>query len=135
MVTRNLTDKFHMFRNAKHDPNDLLLKVGHVDSSVNIDIPNNESLAQEWVGFVDTIRVDMERIKDNSKSFFLFFVWFWWFNKFFEVKRLGDFHQCRLKVSFDDHNELEKNHDIDILTQQTTMVLNKRYIYVYYNVS
>lgn len=106
MATINLTDKLHMFWDTKHNPNDLLLKAGHVDSSVIIDIPNNnEPLNPGWIDLVDTVRADTERIKDNSKSFFfLFFCMTLVIQQLFEVKRLGDLHQCRLKVSFDDRN-------------------------------
>jgi len=115
MATRNLTKKFEGFRQQFKGMNsrkggqslsDSLLTESHgsVDpSAVAIAISPTASLPPEWVDIVDLIQKDIGRIKDN-------------------IRVLQNMHQARLKVSFGD-DEAEKDHEIDILTQEITRLL------------
>jgi len=117
MATRNLTAQFEKFRlqskkapaggrtsRNQHQGDEPLLSDGH--GEIRLGIGLEAALPPDWVDTLETIQADLAIIKDK-------------------VNQLGKAHQDRLKPTFGEDEEREKEHQIDILTQQITGLMKK----------
>jgi len=73
---------------------------------VSISIGLEHSLPPGWVDIVEAIQKDIAKMKENMRT-------------------LQQLHTDRLKVSFKDEREVERDRDIDILTQAITSQMKK----------
>lgn len=115
MATRNRTKAFVSLRDArkrnrvpvnrnrvKSKEFGLLPQEDH--DSISISVGIEHALPPEWVDIVEAVQKDLQTVKDN-------------------LKVLARLHNQRLKVTFDDDEQAER--DIEIMTQEITRLLRK----------
>lgn len=119
MTTRNLTKNLEKYRMEHkihkgkggldfidHDGREELLSSPDEDPEIVAASALTTKLPPTWMDIVDEIRKDMGKVREGLST-------------------LTEFHEARLRVSFDDDEHQKQDQDIDILTRELSRLMKK----------